>query len=121
MRMKQETEARKETALPHGVMRIGLYIYEVLADATCICAENYQYCFGSPCLTMPCVPMARYAYSIRLILPGSDCDFPQPRHERSPGSNHQRQTTKQVIIITTISPQARFAAIQEPFHLSQRR
>lgn len=72
---KQETGARKETAHPHGVMRTGLYGYE-LEDDTCICAENYQYCFGSPRLTMPCVPMVRDAYSIPLLLPGSGCDFP---------------------------------------------
>jgi len=72
----RESGVRKETVLPHGVMRTDLYTYEVLADATCICAENYQYCFGSPCLTMPCVPMVRYACSISLVLPGSDRDFP---------------------------------------------
>ena len=43
---KQETGARKETALPHGVMRTGLYTYEVLADATCIRAENYRTASG---------------------------------------------------------------------------
>ena len=39
---KQETGARKESPLPHGVMRTDLDGYDVLADATCICAENYQ-------------------------------------------------------------------------------
>lgn len=72
---KQETGARKETALPHGVMRTDQYRYEVLADATCICADNYQLYLGNSCSPMPCLPMVPYAYSVRLILPGSDYDF----------------------------------------------